>query len=88
MNTRRTIRHFSKDPVSAEIIRYVIRTAGTAPSGAHTEPWTYVAVTDPEIKTKIREIIEEEEHINYTRRMGMSKTCFCLRFRVTTIFPF
>lgn len=70
MNTRRTIRHFSKDPVSPEIIRYVIRTAGTAPSGAHTEPWTYVAVSDPEIKAKIREIIEEEEQINYTRRMG------------------
>jgi hypothetical protein len=44
--------------------------AGTAPSGAHTEPWTYVVVSDPEVKKKVREIVEEEEHINYTKRMG------------------
>lgn len=34
------------------------------------QPWTYVVVTDPEIKSKIREIIEEEERVNYERRMG------------------
>ncbi|MEE6475088.1 hypothetical protein FKM82_010614 [Ascaphus truei] len=43
---------------------------GTAPSGAHTEPWTFVVVQDPEAKHKIREIIEEEEEINYLKRMG------------------
>jgi nitroreductase len=43
---------------------------GTAPSGAHTEPWTYVVVSDPEVKKKVREIVEEEEYINYTKRMG------------------
>ncbi|XP_037666779.1 iodotyrosine deiodinase 1 isoform X2 [Choloepus didactylus] len=44
--------------------------SGTAPSGAHTEPWTFVVVKDPDMKHKIREIIEEEEEINYTKRMG------------------
>lgn len=43
---------------------------GTAPSGAHTEPWTFVLVSSLEIKKKIREIIEEEEEINYKKRMG------------------
>lgn len=43
---------------------------GTAPSGAHTEPWTFVVVKDPDTKHKIREIIEEEEEINYLKRMG------------------
>ncbi|KAG8583516.1 hypothetical protein GDO81_008451 [Engystomops pustulosus] len=43
---------------------------GTSPSGAHTEPWTFVVVEDPEVKHKIREIIEEEEEINYRKRMG------------------
>ena len=43
---------------------------GTAPSGAHTEPWTFVVVKDPDVKHKIREIIEEEEEINYLKRMG------------------
>ncbi|XP_016004616.1 iodotyrosine deiodinase 1 isoform X2 [Rousettus aegyptiacus] len=42
---------------------------GTAPSGAHTEPWTFVVVKDPEMKHRIREIIEQEEEINYLKRM-------------------
>ncbi|XP_073483886.1 iodotyrosine deiodinase 1 isoform X2 [Aquarana catesbeiana] len=43
---------------------------GTSPSGAHTEPWTFVVVQDPEVKHRIREIIEEEEEVNYRKRMG------------------
>ncbi|XP_019061441.1 iodotyrosine deiodinase 1 isoform X2 [Fukomys damarensis] len=43
---------------------------GTAPSGAHTEPWTFVVVKDPDMKHRIRGIIEEEEKINYMKRMG------------------
>lgn len=43
---------------------------GTAPSGAHTEPWTYVLVKSHEIKQEIRELIEAEEEINYKKRMG------------------
>ncbi|XP_062043750.1 iodotyrosine deiodinase 1 isoform X2 [Lepus europaeus] len=44
--------------------------SGTAPSGAHTEPWTFVVVKDPAVKHQIREVIEEEEEINYMKRMG------------------
>lgn len=43
---------------------------GTAPSGAHTEPWTFVVVSDPEMKHQIRQIVEEEEEVNYRQRMG------------------
>lgn len=78
MNTRRTVRFFSPDPVPAEVIRNVVRTAGTAPSGAHTEPWTYVVVSDPDIKERVRVIVEEEEQVNYAKRMG-AYTC-CLAF--------
>lgn len=70
MNQRRTVRHFSTEPVPKEIIFNIIKTAGTAPSGAHTEPWTYVVVGDLDMKRKIREIIEQEEEINYKKRMG------------------
>lgn len=70
MSTRRTVRFFSSDPIPADVIRNIIRAAGTAPSGAHTEPWTYVVISDPEVKKKVREIVEEEEYINYTKRMG------------------
>lgn len=70
MNKRRTVRQFSSDPVPIEIIRNIVKTAGTAPSGAHTEPWTFVIVSSQDVKHKIREVIEEEEEINYKKRMG------------------
>lgn len=70
MSHRRSIRFFSPDPVPRHVIDNVIRTAGTSPSGAHTEPWTFVAVRDPDVKQEVRAIVEAEEEINYTKRMG------------------
>ena len=70
MDTRRSVRHFSSDPIPQEVIENIILTAGTSPSGAHSEPWTFVVVRDQEVKTKIREIVEQEEYLNYDRRMG------------------
>lgn len=68
MDRRRTTRHFSSDPVPREAIEFAIRTAGTAPSGAHQQPWTFVAVSDPAIKAQIREAAEREEHEFYHGR--------------------
>lgn len=70
LNKRRSIRNLSSDPIPMEIIENIIRAAGTSPSGAHSEPWTFVVVKDPKIKSQIREIIEQEEYLNYDRRMG------------------
>lgn len=44
--------------------------SGTSPSGAHTEPWTFVVVKDKALKAAIHEIVEEEEKLNYAKRMG------------------
>ncbi len=68
MNLRRTTRHFSSEPVPRQLIEYAIRTAGTAPSGAHQQPWTFVAVSSPELKAEIRRAAEEEEHEFYNGR--------------------
>ena len=65
MNRRRTTRHFASDPVPRELIELAIRTAGTAPSGAHQQPWTFVAVSDAETKQRIRDAAEREEHAFY-----------------------
>ena len=65
MNRRRTTRHFSTTPVPRELIEYAIRTGGTAPSGAHQQPWTFVAVSDPDLKQNIREAAEREERDFY-----------------------
>jgi iodotyrosine deiodinase len=68
MNRRRTTRHFSKEPVPREGIELAIRTAGTAPSGAHQQPWTFVAITDSALKAKIRDAAEREERDFYHHR--------------------
>jgi iodotyrosine deiodinase len=62
---RRSVRHFSDRPVPRECIELAVRAAGTAPSGAHMQPWTFVAVDDPTLKRRIREAAETEERKSY-----------------------
>ncbi|MCB0666428.1 MAG: nitroreductase family protein [Saprospiraceae bacterium] len=69
MDQRRSIRSFSDKTVDRKVIENVIMTASTAPSGAHKQPWTFCAISDPLIKKKIREAAEAEEKINYSGRM-------------------
>lgn len=68
LDRRRTTRHFSSDPVPREAIEFAIRSAGTAPSGAHQQPWTFVAISDPAIKAQVRTAAEREEHDFYHGR--------------------
>lgn len=68
MQRRRTTRHFATTPVPREVIELAIATAGTAPSGAHQQPWRFVAVGDPALKRRIREAAEEEERAFYSGR--------------------
>ena len=70
MDTRRSLRMFSEKSVPLEVIEHVIHTAGTAPSGAHKQPWSFCAVSDPAIKKEIRKAAEEEEYENYHGRMS------------------
>jgi nitroreductase len=65
MEMRRSVRHFSPEPVPRGLVENAIRTASTAPSGAHRQPWTFVLTGDPEIKRLIRVAAEDEERINY-----------------------
>lgn len=70
MKTRRSVRHFSDRQVPIEVINTLVKTAGTAPSGAHKQPWTFCVVSNAEIKKKIREAAEKEEFENYNGRMS------------------
>ena len=65
MDARRSVRDFAPDPVPRELIELAIRTAATAPSGAHRQPWRFVAVDDPEVKREIRVAAEAEERDCY-----------------------
>ena len=68
MRARRSVRFFSEEPVPYELLRNAIEVAGTAPSGAHQQPWTFVVVSDPALKQEIRTGAEAEEREFYDRR--------------------
>ncbi len=68
LGRRRSVRHFSPEPVAPDIIDLAIATASTAPSGANRQPWMFVVVRDAELKRKIREAAEAEEREFYERR--------------------
>jgi iodotyrosine deiodinase len=69
MEARRSVRDFSDKPVSQEVIEKIIQTVSTAPSGAHKQPWTFVAIQNHGIKSEIRKAAEKEEYESYTNRM-------------------
>jgi iodotyrosine deiodinase len=65
MARRRTTRHFSDRPVPRAVIEDCLRTAGTAPSGAHQQPWHFVVVSDQGLKRQLRMAAEEAEREFY-----------------------
>ena len=65
---RRTVRDFSDRSVPRDIIEMCVLAAGTAPNGAHRQPWRFVIVSDPEIKRRIRLAAEDEEKEFYAGR--------------------
>ncbi|MCH8010536.1 MAG: nitroreductase family protein [Candidatus Marinimicrobia bacterium] len=68
MKTRRSVRTFSERSVPFEVIENIVMTAASAPSGANKQPWTFVIVSNPEVKRQIREAAEKEEKENYEHR--------------------
>jgi nitroreductase len=68
MSLRRSVRMFSHRPVSKETIEWLVRVAGSAPSGANKQPWRFVCVQDPKLKREIRLGAEAEEREFYYRR--------------------
>ena len=68
--TRRTVRAFSSEPVPRTLVETLIATAASAPSGANQQPWTFVVVSNPDIKRQIRAAAEAEEKESYEKRMS------------------
>jgi iodotyrosine deiodinase len=70
MDKRRSVREFSDKEIPKEIIENIVKTASTAPSGAHKQPWTFCIISNPELKKKIRIAAEAEEKESYDSRMS------------------
>lgn len=70
LDSRRSVREYSNQPIPKKVIENIIMTASTAPSGAHKQPWTFCAVSNKELKHEIRLAAEEEERETYSKRMS------------------
>jgi iodotyrosine deiodinase len=70
LDSRRSIREFESTPIPKEVIENIIKSASTAPSGAHKQPWTFCAISNKELKSKIRTAAETEEQASYSSRMS------------------
>ena len=70
LDTRRSVREYSNRPIPKSVIDNLILSASTAPSGAHKQPWTFCAVSNPDIKHAIRIAAEKEEKESYESRMS------------------
>lgn len=68
LRKRRTIRDFSDQDVPREVIENAIKSAATAPNGANQQPWHFAAISNPDMKRRIREAAEEEERAFYGGR--------------------
>jgi nitroreductase len=64
------VRDFADRPVPREVIEDAVMTAASAPSGANQQPWTFVCISNPVVKSKIRAAAEEEERAFYEGRAG------------------
>ena len=55
---RRNNRKFKPDPIPEGYIEKIIDVARYAPSGFHTQPWEFVAITEKSVKAKIVSLLD------------------------------
>ena len=72
ISKRRSVRDFSDKEVPREVIENILKAAGSAPSGANKQPWTFCVISNTELKSEIRKLAEIEEYENYHGRMSNS----------------
>lgn len=70
LDTRRSVREYSRQEIPKEIIENLIKSASSAPSGAHKQPWTFCAISNAALKHEIRMAAEAEERESYGHRMS------------------
>ncbi|MDB6084945.1 MAG: bluB [Gammaproteobacteria bacterium] len=60
MALRRDIRHFRSDPLDDALLRRLLSAAHQAPSVGLMQPWRFIRVLDPELRTGIHALVEAE----------------------------
>ena len=68
LKSRRSVREFSSESIPLKVIKNIVSSASSAPSGANKQPWKFCIVKDLKLKKKIRVAAEFEEKENYAHR--------------------
>jgi 5,6-dimethylbenzimidazole synthase len=59
VKTRHSVRKFKPDPIPEDTIDKILEVARWAMSGANSQPWEFIVVTDPKIKKELRDAYSE-----------------------------
>jgi nitroreductase len=70
MKKRHSVRDFSYELISDNVLRNAVAVAASAPSGANQQPWHFVVIKDQEMKAQIRQGAEHEEKKFYAGAGG------------------
>jgi nicotinate-nucleotide--dimethylbenzimidazole phosphoribosyltransferase len=57
---RRDVRRFRPDPVPDDTLRRVLAAAHAAPSVGHSQPWRFIVVRDPHLRTRAGRLADRE----------------------------
>ena len=68
LKSRRSVREFSSESIPLKVIKNIVSSASSAPSGANKQPWKFCIVKDLKLKKKIRVAAEFEEKEKYEHR--------------------
>lgn len=67
---RKTVRKFTSSPVDGKEVITALKAACQAPSGANSQPWRFMMVTDLQMKKSIRKVCEHSERAFYATVRG------------------
>ena len=57
---RRDIRHFLPDPIAPELLARLLHAAHLAPSVGFMQPWRFIRITDPALRSALHQQVEQE----------------------------
>lgn len=57
---RRDMRHFRPDPVDPAVLKRLLAAAHQAPSVGLMQPWRFIRITDPKLRSAMATLVDEE----------------------------
>jgi 5,6-dimethylbenzimidazole synthase len=80
---RRDMRHFLPDPVDPALLQRLLEAAHCAPSVGYMQPWRFIRITDPALRSGVHALVEQER-IHTARALGRREDEF-MRLKVEGI---